>query len=180
MIRINLLPTKKTKKAAVVEKRLLYGAAGFIGIVLVFVFLWMSLNSKISALEEEKAHAQQIADELKTQIQDVQNFEKDRKALEEKITIIEGLRKQQGVPVRMLDDLSAAVPDGLWLVSMVESGGKINIDGSAFSNDDIVAFVNNLKASSNFTDVLLNESVMESSSAVARLYRFKVALQLKK
>ena len=178
MIRINLLPTKKTKKAVVVEKQLIYIVAGCIAVIVVLAYVWVNLNSKISSLKDEKVHAQQIANDLKKKIKEVENYEKDKKTFEQKIAIIEGLRKMQELPVHMLDEVSKALPAGVWLSSMKEANAQISLDGTAFSNDDIVAFANNLKNSPYLADVVLIESVM-TSGGVQKLYSFKMTMKLK-
>lgn len=177
MIRINLLPTKKTKKAVVVEKQLLYIIAGVIALAAILGFWWVSLNMKTASLKEEKIHVQAMAEDLKKKIQEVENFEKDKKVYEEKIAIIEGLKKRQDLPVHMLDELSKAIPDGLWLSRFTEQSSAINIEGVAFSNDEIVTFVNNLKASTMFQDVVLGESVL--STGTPATYSFKLSMKLK-
>lgn len=181
MIRINLLPAKKTKKAVVVEKQILYIVAGSIAAVVVLAYVWISLNGKISSLRDEKVRAQQMADDLKKKIREVENFEKDKKVFEEKIGVIEGLRKKQELPVHMLDELSKSVPAGVWLGGLKENNSQIAIDGSAFSNDDIVEFVNNLRSSRYIEDVVLLESVMSSGSSgsAQKLYTFKLTMKLK-
>lgn len=177
MIRINLLPTKKSKKAVVVEKQLIYIVAGCIAVVVVLGYIWVSLNGKISSLHDEKVRAQQIADDLKKKIKEVENYEKDKKTLEEKIAIIEGLKKMQDLPVHMLDEFSKALPAGVWLSTMKEANAQVSLDGTAFSNDDIVAFVNNLRSSPYIADVTLLESVM--TGTVQKVYSFKMTLKLK-
>ncbi|MDH4100984.1 MAG: PilN domain-containing protein [Nitrospirota bacterium] len=177
MIRINLLPTKKSKKAVVVEKQLIYIVAGCIAVAVILGYIWVSLNGRISNLQDEKTRAQQMAADLKKKIKEVENYEKDKKALEEKIAIIEGLRKMQELPVHMLDEISKALPAGVWLSDLKEANAQVSLSGTAFSNDDIVAFVNNLRSSAYVADVTLLESVMTGTTQ--KVYSFKMTVKLK-
>ena len=98
-------------------------------------------------LESEKAAAEkQIADQ-DNMLKEVKNVEEERKKVSEKIEIIEKLKKNQAGPVQLLDAVSTALPKGVNVSSLSESENTVNIDGEAFTNEDVVRFIDNLKAS---------------------------------
>lgn len=181
MIRINLLPAARKKKK---PKVVAVPKVPIIPMVIVFVvtaiatgFFWFSLDNKISNLKKEKSTKEKTLTELKEKIKEVENFEKDNKIFEERVNIIDRLRSAQSAPVLLLDEISSNIPERVWLLSMNESGGTINIEGLAFSNSDIVSFVNNLKASKYLTEVGLIESKHIEKEKVP-VFQFKLTCKI--
>jgi type IV pilus assembly protein PilN len=111
-------------------------------------------------------------------LKEVKNVEDERKKVTDKIGIIEQLKKNQQGPVRLLDEISRAIPVSVDLLSMVESGGNINLVGEAFSNEDVVKFVDNLKASPYFTDINLLETSQKNKEGY-EIYEYKLQFKYK-
>lgn len=181
MIKINLLPTKRGKRTLTIKLGLkpnltLLIAAGII-ILLLEGFTWYWLNSKVVALTMEKETLDLRLKEIKEKVKEVENYEKDKKVYEEKITIIQNLKRNQRGPVQVLDELSRMLPDRVWLVSIKEAGKNISITGSGMTNDDIVKFVNNLKSSRLFKNVQLIESRQVIDSGI-HVYSFNLTISL--
>ncbi|OGW59220.1 MAG: hypothetical protein A3D21_08520 [Nitrospirae bacterium RIFCSPHIGHO2_02_FULL_42_12] len=177
MIKINLLPTKKARKTFTIEVGFKSNVMIFIIIIVVVVlfegFTWYWLNSSISSLTQEKQTLSVKLKELTGKVTEVENFEKDKKIYEDKIEIIQNLKKNQEGPVHMLDEISHRLPERVWLVSIKETGGNINIIGSGMTNDAIVKYVNNLKATNIFKNVQLIESRQVIDSGVP-IYSFSL------
>jgi type IV pilus assembly protein PilN len=160
MIRINLLPTKKrkAKRIAIPPVFTLAVPGAAILVALGAVFYWYLLDREVTDLKEETGRLQVRLAELKEKIKEVDRYEKDKKDLEEKVNLIRRLEKHQTIPVHVLDEVSRRVPDRVWLHLFTEAKGAVSIEGYAFSNSDIVTFVNNLKGAKYLKDVVLVES----------------------
>lgn len=190
MIKINLLPEKKKKKARVAIPKIaipkitipsvptLPMAVVSVITLVVLGFLWFSIEKKISVRNAEKKTKEKTLSELKAKVKEVEYYERDNKNFEEKTNIIEQLRKAQSGPVRLLDEISTGIPERVWLSSLNESGGTINIEGLAFSNSDIVLFVNNLKDSKYLTDVFLIESRQTSQEKLS-VFQFRMICKVR-
>lgn len=175
MIRINLLLTKKPVKIPLV---LVYGVAG-IGILIIALFaLTLFLNNKVSGLQSDLSAKETRLKELKQAIIEVQNYEKYNKELLDKTQIIEILKKDQTVPLRLLDEVSEKLPKGVWLTVLTDKNRFINIEGYAFTNYDLVGYVQSLKESKYLTDVTLIESRQEVIETF-ELYKFKLTFRIK-
>jgi type IV pilus assembly protein PilN len=61
---------------------------------------------------------------------------------------------------------------------MTEAGGSINLSGEAFTNEDVVKFVENLKASAFFTDVYLLETSQKTKEGY-EIYDYKLQFKYK-
>ncbi len=190
MIKINLLPEKEKKKARVAIPKIVIPKITIPGVptlpmsvvsfitLIVLGFLWVSIENKISVRNAEKKTKEKTLSELKAKVKEVEYYERDNKNFEEKTNIIEQLRKAQSGPVRLLDEISTGIPERVWLSSLNESGGTVNIEGLAFSNSDIVLFVNNLKDSKYLTDVFLIESRQTSQEKLS-VYQFRMICKVK-
>jgi len=175
MIKINLLPTKRKppKKITELQQQMVLGALLLILSGIGFWYFWTQLNNRIETLQREKAAAEARIREQDNMLKEVKTVEEERKKVADKIGVIEQLKKNQGSLVRLLDELSKALPQGVNLKSLSEKNGQVDIDGTAFTNNDIVHFVDNLKASPFFTDVFLQESVQGVQEGI-EIYTYKL------
>jgi type IV pilus assembly protein PilN len=124
-------------------------------------------------LEHETAAAKkQIADQ-DNMLKEVKNVEEERKKVAEKIEIIEKLKKNQAGPVQLLDVVSTALPKGVDISLLSENNNNVNIDGEAFTNEELVRFIDNLKASPLLTGVMLIESNQSTQDAI-EIYKYKL------
>jgi len=180
MIKINLLPTKRKppRKVTELQKQIIIGGIITGAVAAVMIFWMMTLNNKISQKQRERLLATQKVQEQDNMLREVKNVEDERKKVTEKIGIIEQLKKNQQGPVRLLDEISRALPVGVDLTALTELSGNVNLDGEAFSNEDIVRFVDNLKASPYLVDVYLLESVQANVQGYD-IYKYKLQFRYK-
>ena len=160
MIKINLLPTKRKvpKKVTELQQQLVLGGLILVLLLIGIGYFWIALNNRIKALEQEKAAAESKIRAQDNLLKEVINVENERKKVLDKIDIIDQLKKNQTGPVRLLDEVSKALPAGVNLTSLSEKKGQVDIEGTAFTNNDIVRFIDNLKAQVYFTDIFLMET----------------------
>lgn len=177
MIKVNLLPFKRRKKPKPVPPFLIISVLLLTVAMVTLFYTAYFLDSKITMLEIQKAdNAGRIA-ELDEKVKEVEDFESLNEKFTKRKNIIEQLTKNQSVPVKILDEMSSRLSEGVWLNSMSIARGKISITGVGFSNHDIVSFVQSLKDSKLFKDVTLlmtRKTRVEGTDA----YMFKMTLQV--
>ncbi len=154
MIRINLLAVersaaKKTRGAVVTAaQRVTIGAALILLSTLVAIGWWYwALHTRAIRLDEEIAAGEVKAQQLRSVLAQVQKFETRKAVLQQRVTLIEQLRRGQSAPVHVLDEISKAVPDRLWLVSLGQRDKSFTMDGRTTSLTALSDFVANLEAS---------------------------------
>ena len=159
MIRVNLLAGER---AAVKKKSVAFNLAGqkmTIAASLILVvtaagigWRYWSLTNQSKRLDEEIAAAQQETARLHSVILQVQQYEQRRAQLQQRVALIEELRRGQTGPVHMLDQVSRALPPMLWLTSLRQLGpdGSVLIEGRATTQTTVSDFVNNLEATGYF------------------------------
>ena len=179
MIKINLLPVARaTKKVALNEVQ--YQLAAGLAVIFVLVafcgYRWQVLSEHVLQQTQLKESKQKELVELKKKVAEVENYEKNKKVLENKNRVIEQLRKNQGGPVRLLDHVSQSLdPLKIWLTSVEEGSSQIVLDGRALSTDDVVEFVKSLQRSNYFSSVLLEESRQATEEGLA-IYQFRLKM----
>lgn len=154
MIRINLLavdrgPVKKVRTPGITAaQRVTIGAALILLTTLVGVGWWYwSLRAEGIQLDADIAQAEQQANQLRAVLAQVQKFEARKAQLQQRVTLIEQLRHGQNAPVHVLDEVSKAVPDRLWLISMLQRGNDFTMEGRTTTLTGLSDFVTNLEAS---------------------------------
>ena len=157
MIKINLLTTEKkvAKKAVAFDpSQQIVAVCGLVLIIAGLAIGWRySLVSRDAAqmdqaiLIEEKETAR-----LHSVIVQVQQFEQRKAQLQQRVTLIEQLRKEQIGPVHMLDQISNALPPSLWLTEMKQTAtpNEVLLDGRSLSLTGLSDFVANLEHSGYF------------------------------
>jgi type IV pilus assembly protein PilN len=157
MIRINLLAVERDrgKKKAVtlgtVGQKLTVGCSLILVLAALFIgWRYWALGRESAQLDAEIAAAQQETTRLHSVIQQVQQFEQRKAQLQQRVVLIEQLRKGQTGPVHMLDQISRALPQMLWLTELKQTGTDVLIDGKATSLTGLSEFVSNLEASGYF------------------------------
>jgi type IV pilus assembly protein PilN len=159
MIRINLLAAEreKSKKKAVtlgtVGQKLTVACSAILILAVLFIgWRYWALSRDSSALDAEIAAAQQETTRLHSVIQQVQQFEQQKARLQQRVVLIEQLRSGQTGPVHMLDQISRALPQMLWLTELKQTpaGSDVVIDGKSTTLTGLSEFVSNLEATGYF------------------------------
>ena len=159
MIRINLLAVDRgagKKKVSggggvTTAQRVTIAAALILLSTLVTVGWWYwSLHTQSVQLDADIASAETEANQLRSVLAQVQKFETRKAVLQQRVTLIEQLRRGQTGPVHILDEVSTALPDRLWLVSMAQRDKDFTIEGRTTSLSVLSDFVANLEGSTWF------------------------------
>jgi type IV pilus assembly protein PilN len=158
MIRINLLAVEreraKKKSAAVfgtTSQKMTAGCGLIVILTLAFVgWRYWALGRDSARLDAEISASQQETARLHSVIQQVQQFEQRKAQLQQRVVLIEQLRKDQTGPVHMLDEVSRALPPMLWLTELRQVDNSVLIDGRCTAITSLSEFVGNLEASGYF------------------------------
>lgn len=155
MIRINLIPTKRKKKAKPLAGYLVSAVFVAIGTLVLAFFVNSYMSSVVEELQKKSEENKQLIAKLDKQIKEVKDFENLKKKFLDRKRVIEELTANQSLPVRILDELSMKLSEGVWLNSVNIRQNKVSLAGIGFSNNDIVDYVENMKSSELFRNVEL-------------------------
>jgi type IV pilus assembly protein PilN len=156
MIRINLLATER-RAAKAAPRGLQAGQKITVAGSLILVLAALGVGWRYWALGQETARLTREIDEARREetrlaqiLKQVQEFEGRRTQLEQRVALIDELRRGQNAPVHMIDQVSRALPESTWLTSMTQSGYDLTIEGRCLSLTSLSDFVGNLEASRYF------------------------------
>ena len=170
MIKINLLAEGK-RPAAVRRSRepatsflqsenaaaiLMLAALLLLGLVPAGVWWWLT-HAEIERNEVEIAERQREVDELAAIIREVEEYKAKQAELERKIEVINQLRRNQRGPVHVMDAISRALPELLWLDAMEMNATSIRLTGRAFNPNAVATFVENLDRVVDFQEPILQD-----------------------
>ncbi|HEX7831330.1 MAG TPA: PilN domain-containing protein [Thermoanaerobaculia bacterium] len=115
-----------------------------LGIVLAAGYwLW---NKRELAQRKEVVEARTLeAQKLEAIIKEVEDYQKRKDSLQQRIDLINQLKQNQKGPVRIMDQISRDLPDLVWLDTMSISGGRVTIAGRGLNPNAIALFIENVK-----------------------------------
>jgi len=179
MIRINLLPIRAAQKKEKLRSQL---SVLFLCLILVCAVcgaLYVQQMFAIDDLKDEIAIINKKNADLKKTLGEVANYEKKKKDLEKKLTVLNRLEEGRSGPVRLLDELSNALPtlpDKVWLTEFSESGASINMKGVGDNERTVARFMQNLEASPYYKNIELTVTEQASVGGI-KMQKFTLRCQ---
>jgi type IV pilus assembly protein PilN len=179
MIRINLLGRARPKAQrttvpleATLQYVLLFVAIGVSGVALwVHWGLLDSQNTKVVAHIQKQTSEKARLDQLKQQ---VDNFEKQRAVLQQRISVIENLQRNRTGGQELLEAIANTVSrtDTLWLTSVDRKADALTINGSAGSLNAVANYITQLRRSGYFQTVEIKETHQDDANKVVQIFNF--------
>jgi type IV pilus assembly protein PilN len=158
MIRINLLAVEREKPAkragglTLGQRMTIACSIVLVATAIGIVWWFWHLQQRDAQLDRDIQAAEQETVRLREVLAQVQKFEAQRAQLQQRVALIEDLRRGQSGSVHMLDQVSRALPDRLWLTQMKDDpkDGTTMIEGFTTSMTALSDLVGNLESSGYF------------------------------
>lgn len=185
MIRINLLTEARAAAARKKAPILPTGARlnnliliGGVAVAILYIAIMaLALTSKRRNLDEEIGKARVEAERLKSIIEEVKEYEDKKASLEEKIALINSLKTNQKGPVRLMDEISRALPDLVWLSDVAVSQDQVTMKGRTLSPNAVATYLENLKKSPFFAEPVFRNLGQEAGGQ--GIYNWEMTLVFK-
>jgi type IV pilus assembly protein PilN len=113
---------------------------------------WYLLTSKRAELRRVEQERRRERDELLQYIKKVEELEAKRESLRQKIEVIEELKRNQRGPVKIMDEVSRALPELAWLTKLTLKDNELVLDGTAMDENAVANYIANLDASPFFEE----------------------------
>jgi len=166
MIQINLLPVKAAKKRE-------FGRQQLVLFVLLLVlagignyFVYNRFESELRSLDKQIDTTRKEIAQLEKTIGEVKSIKEDKKALEDKLKILDTLKKGRTGPVKVLDELASVVPQKVWILEFSEQNGGVSITGQAANYEDLSTFSKKLKGATHFTNITIKGARQRADGTV--------------
>lgn len=156
MIRINLLPVRHSRRQEAAKRELVLLGVGAAIVAFVCAVVYILLVARVNEVRAENVRVEKELEELKATAAKVDELARVNEELKRKLAIIDDLQKNRVGPVHLLDEVSTATPEKLYLTSLKQKEGKIEVSGYSASNEIISQFLLNLEKSDWIDDVYLN------------------------
>lgn len=134
---------------------------------------WFMTKQRLAERVAERDQKQKEADALEHIIKEVEDFQKRKDSLQQRIDLINQLKQNQKGPVRIMDQISRDLPDLVWLDRLEIVGGQINITGRGLNPNAIALFVLNIKNDPYFEEPQLGTMAQVSTAPV--VYSFDMS-----
>ena len=187
MIRINLLGGERKVVAA--RKGFSFGdgqkitigcSVLLIATALFVAWRYWAITQESARLDQDISASQKEAVRLRAILGQVQQFEQHKVQLQQRVTLIEQLRRGQSGPVHMVDEVSKAIPDRMWLTELSQKGDELTISGMTAALTGVSDFVSNLGASAWFsTPVDIVDSSIVQDEKTGELVKFTIKAKVK-
>jgi len=189
MIRINLISQTREKPRRRAPASTLVGSGQKITVACTLILAlavlgvgwwYWSLRKEAGKLTDDITAAEAETRRLQTLIVQVRQFEERKAQLQQRVTLIETLRRGQSSPVHVLDAISRSVPDMLWLTQLDQKGPDLSIEGRCLTLTSISDFVDNLGRSGWFTKPveIVSSQVEPGTAGSGELIKFTIKAQV--
>lgn len=150
MILINLLPHREAARKK--QKEQFFTQLGLSallgGIICGAVFTWY--QGQIAEQQQRNSFLQSKTKELDAEIKDIASLQAQIASLRARQTAVEGLQADRNMPVHLLDELVAQLPDGIYLKSMKQENQSVLLEGVAQSQERVSELLRNLANNSSW------------------------------
>ncbi len=178
MIRINLIPVRQVKKREAGRQQLVAFAAILL-VAVIGAYEWVDHFQE--QLDKRKAQIVKLQNDIKQLekvIGEVNSITKEKKALEDKLKVLDTLKKRRAGPVKVMDALATLVPAHVWLTDVADHGGNWEMKGMGMTNDDVAEFMREMKKSPYFKNIVLKKVSavsVQSQGPVPEVVQFEIS-----
>jgi type IV pilus assembly protein PilN len=156
MIRINLVAgERRSVKPAgrsfqIGQKMTMLGSLILIVTVLLIGWRYWATTQHEAQLQSDTEAARREESRLAEVLKQVTDFEAQRSQLQQRVGLIDELRRGQNAPVHMIDQISRSLPEMMWLTKLTQEGYNVTLEGRCLSLAALSDFVGNLESTRYF------------------------------
>ena len=174
MAGINLLPWREAARKKS-QQQFVMSIVGAVAVGVVAVGAgYTYMEGRISYQEQRNAYIQSEIKRLDKTLEEIKTLDSNKKALLDRISVIEKLQSTRPGIVHLFDEMVNALPKGLYLTELVQENNKIKLEGKAESSARVSSYMNRLNASPWLSSSDLNTIKVDPKDDASRLRSFKL------
>ena len=142
MIRINLMPIGRRPVEERIRKEISIFVLLVVFSLVVMAYFHVGHTREIKRVTNEKKHIDKDIRRYQDRQKQLNELRQKENMLKQKLGVIDTLRKNRDLPVRVLDELATRIPsDKMWVKQLTQKGGILTITGVARGNETIAHFM---------------------------------------
>ncbi len=147
MAHINLLPWRAAQRRERTRRFYLTIAAAAALTLALVGYLHHRISGQIQIQQTRNDYLVQQIAALDRQIGEIRNLEQRKKALLERMAVIQSLQASRPLMVHLFEEVARATPDGVQLLKLEQHDDRLRLEGVADTNARVSTFMRNLEAS---------------------------------
>ena len=156
MARLNLLPWREARRQRLKRLFVSYGVAALVFTLGAAIASYLVIEDLVLVQESRNAFLTAEIFTLDRKIKEIKEIEKKKADLLARMDIIQELQQIRPEVVHLFDEIVTAIPDGVFLTGIKQSGRNVILEGRAQSYGRISDLMRNIKASAWITNPTLN------------------------
>lgn len=173
---INLLPWREAARKKS-QQQFVMSVVGAIAVGVIAVGAgYTYMEGRISYQEKRNTYIQSEIKRLDKTLAEIKTLDANKKALLDRISVIEKLQSTRPGIVHLFDEMVNALPKGLYLTRLEQENTKIKLEGKAESSARVSSYMNRLDASPWLKSSDLNTINVDSKDESSRLRYFKLTV----
>lgn len=143
--------------------------------VLIAAGYWFWQKRERDSRLEIQAQRETEAKKLESIIAEVEDYQRRKDSLQNRIDLINQLKANQKGPVRIMDQISRDLPDLVWLDNMTIDAGRVSIAGRGLNPNAIALFIENIKNDPFFEEPTVGAVTQVSTSPMVYTFDMNFA-----
>lgn len=147
MARINLLPWREAERRRRKREFGIAGGVALAAVLLVGLGLYLQIEAMIAGQEARNRFLGEKIAVLDVRIREIARLEEDKANLLARMNVIQELQASRPQVVHLFDEVVEAMPEGVFLTRMAQTGNNVVVEGRAQSNARVSALMRAIQAS---------------------------------
>lgn len=136
---------------------------------------YLLLNNEVVRAERRKAELEREKQQYEPYIALEKKFREKKESLQKKEEVMTALKRQQALPVHLMEELANSLPDDVWFKKISQKGMVITIEGEGRNFEAINAFYGNLQSRTRWFKKL---SYPGAKRAASGAFEFTISFEL--
>ena len=169
MARINLLPWRETERRRRQKELAIAAAFAVAAVLMLGLASRFQVEAMIQSQESRNDFLEGEIRRLNARIKEIEKLEETKANLLARMNVIQQLQESRPEVVHLFDEVVRAIPEGVYLTRLTQSGGQVVVEGRAQSNARVSAFMRNIQASAwiDNPDLLLIENKDQTGTGLS-------------
>jgi len=175
MIRINLLSDREAIRKENSRQQVSIFVLSICLLAVLLGGIHFTFYQKKRGLEEDIRYTDMALKDLQVKVGEVEKYKVLKREMEEKLQIIEVLKKGKLWVPRLLDKVGTTIPEKMWLSKVSLAATSLGMEGYAIDHETIAEFMKSLEQTNFFRNVELRLTEKKDVEGVGMKY-FSLAM----